>query len=185
MFDSIIDPTKGPAASAQAGGPTLAARPASLAGLRVGLLLNTKRNAEPFVAEVGRLLADQFGVQVTVARQKPNIVETAPQEMFDDLRTGSDVVVTGVGDCGSCSASAVADALKFEAAGIPAAAIVSDAFIVTADAMASLRGAVGYRYATTPHPVANLTEDGVQARAAQVVPAIVELLLAPALAVSA
>ena len=37
------------------------------------------------------------------------------------------------------------------------AAICSDAFGVTADAMAELRGAPGYRYATTPHPVAVLT----------------------------
>jgi hypothetical protein len=185
VFDSIIDPTIGPAGPAQASGPALAARPGSLGGLRLGLLLNTKRNAEQFVQEVGRLLVDQFGVQVTVTRQKPNIVETAPQAMFDDLRAGSDVVVTGVGDCGSCSASAVADALKFEEAGIPAAAIISDAFIVTADAMAGLRGAAGYQYVTTPHPVANLTQDGVRARAEQAVPAIVELLLAPAMAVSA
>ena len=66
-------------------------------------------------------------------------------------------MVTGVGDCGSCSASAVADGVRFEAAGLPAAVICSDAFVVTADAMAGLRGAPGYRYVTTAHPVAVLT----------------------------
>ena len=66
------------------------------------------------------------------------------------MATGCDVIITGIGDCGSCSASAVADGIAFEAAGLPAAAICSDAFGVTADAMAELRGAPGYR--TRPRP---------------------------------
>jgi hypothetical protein len=93
--------------------------------------------------------------------------------MMAELRAECDIVVTGVGDCGSCSASAVADGLLLEQSGIPAVVICSDAFTVSADAMASLRGAAGYRYVTTSHPVANLTPDGVRARAAQAVPAIV------------
>ena len=48
------------------------------------------------------------------------------------------VIITGIGDCGSCSASAIADGIAFEAAGLPAAAICSDAFGVTADAMADV-----------------------------------------------
>ena len=97
-----------------------------------------------------------------------------------ELRAECDIVVTGVGDCGSCSASAVADGLLLEQGGIPAVVICSDAFTVSADAMADLRGAPGYQYVTTAHPVANLTPDGVRARAAQAVPAIVALLTQPA-----
>jgi len=50
---------------------------------------------------------------------------------------------------------------------------------VIADAMAGLRGAPGYRYATTPHPVAVLTPDQVKERAAQVLDDVVTLLTAP------
>jgi len=99
-----------------------------------------------------------------------------------ELTQGCDIVVAGVGDCGSCSASAVADGILLEQAGVPAAVIVSDAFTVSADAMADLRNAPGYAYVTTPHPVANLTADGVRARAAQAVPAIVALLTEPVMA---
>ena len=63
-----------------------------------------------------------------------------------------------------------------------AAVIVSDAFTVSANAMAGLRKAPGYAYVTTPHPVANLTAEGVKARAAQAVPAIVALLTEPVMA---
>ncbi len=92
------------------------------------------------------------------------------------MATSCDVIVTGIGDCGSCSASAVADGIVFEAAGLPAAAVCSDAFTITADAMADLRGAPGYQYATTPHPVAILTADQVKDRAARVLGDVVALL---------
>jgi hypothetical protein len=45
--------------------------------------------------------------------------------------------------------------------------------------MAALRGAPGYKYATTAHPVAVLTEDKVKERAAQVLDDVVALLVEP------
>ena len=66
-----------------------------------------------------------------------------------------------------------------ESAGVPVAAIITDSFIPTADAMAALRGAPGYKYATTEHPVAVLTEDKVKQRAAQVLDDVVALLTDP------
>jgi hypothetical protein len=185
VFESIIDPTIGPASNPAPGQVALAERPANLHGLRLGLLANTKRNAEQFVADVGALLTDQYGVQVAMAVMKPNIVETAPEPMLAELAERCDIVVAGVGDCGSCSASAVADGLLLEQAGIPAVIICSDAFTVSADAMAQLRGAPGYRYVTTPHPVANLTDEGVRNRASAAIPEIVGLLTESAMAASA
>jgi len=185
VFETVVDPTVGPPASSEGGQPTLAARPGSLSGLRLGLLANTKRNAEQFVQQVGEQLAERYGVRTVLARKKPNIVETAPEQMMAELADQCDIVVTGVGDCGSCSASAVADGLLLEQAGIPVVVICSDAFTVSADAMAELRGAPGYQYVTTPHPVANLTADGIHDRAAAAIPAIVALLTRPAMAASA
>ncbi len=49
VFDSIIDPTIGAASGAGRGPAALADRPETLSGLRLGLLANTKRNAEPFL----------------------------------------------------------------------------------------------------------------------------------------
>jgi hypothetical protein len=182
VFESIIDPTIGPASAASQPRPALASRPESLSGLRLGLLANTKRNAEQFLADVGAELARQYGVVPVLATKKPNIVDTAPTDIMAQLTDQCDVVVVGVGDCGSCSASAVADGILLEQAGIPAAVIISDAFTVSADAMADLRGAPGYQYLTTAHPVANLTAEGVQARATQAVPAVAAMLTEPVLA---
>jgi hypothetical protein len=54
--------------------------------------------------------------------------------------------------------------------------ICSDAFIITADAMAEVRGAPGYRYLTTPHPVAGLTAEQVRERAEAVADEVSRLL---------
>jgi len=182
VFDSIIDPTLGPATDAGRGPAAPADRPDSLSGLRLGLLANTKRNAEQFLDQVGRLLTERCGVTALVARKKPDITNTAPEPILDDLRTQCDVVVVGVGDCGSCSASAVADGIILERAGIPAVVVCTDAFTASADAMARVRGVPGYRYLTVPHPMANLSPEGVRDKAAAAVPEIVAMLTSGAMA---
>jgi hypothetical protein len=54
--------------------------------------------------------------------------------------------------------------------------ICSDAFKATGDAMADIQGAPGYRYLTTPHPVAGLTPAQVRERAEAVAGEVVALL---------
>lgn len=66
----------------------------------------------------------------------------------------------------------------FEGRGLPSAVICSDAFAATSDAMARLQGAPGYRYVTTPHPVAALTPDEVRERALRTLPEVTATLLA-------
>jgi hypothetical protein len=173
----ILDPT-GATTTAVQSQPPRARRRKDLHGATVGLLVNTKQNAAPFLDEIGRLLIRQHGAKSAIARTKVNFAAPAPEDLVKEMAASCDVIITGIGDCGSCSASAVADGIVFEAAGLPAAAICSDAFKITADAMAGLRGAPGYRYATTPHPVAVLTPDQVKERAAQVLDDVVTLLTA-------
>lgn len=176
MVNAILDPTGGTrAATASA---VLAPERAKLAGATVGLLENTKQNAALFLAELGRLLEERHGVAATVAQTKTSFAMPLSPEQLADLAATCDAVITGVGDCGSCSASAVADGIALERRGIPAAVICSDAFTVTADAMAELRNAKGYHYARTAHPVAVLNPDEVRKRAEEVLEEIVAILTA-------
>ncbi|MGP4018923.1 UGSC family (seleno)protein [Saccharopolyspora sp. 5N708] len=177
MFEAMIDPTARPAASSESG--VRAPRPAELSGLTVGLLANTKKNAEQFLDAVAELLAAQHGTAGVVRRKKLNIAEAAPAPMLAELVDSCDVIVVGVGDCGSCSASAVVDGLAAEAAGRPAVVICSDAFRLSADAMAQAQGEPGYTYLTTPHPVAPLVADEVDQRAQAILPGIVGMLTTP------
>lgn len=176
MPNAILDPTGTATSSAAKPAAPRAPRLASLRGKRVGLLINTKVNARPFLEEVGRLLQERYDVTLT-ERTKVNFAVPEPEEVIKELVAGSDVVITGVGDCGSCSAAAAADGVVLEAAGLPVAAIITESFVPTANAMAALRGAPGYKYATTAHPVAVLTEEKVKERAAQVLDDVVALLV--------
>jgi hypothetical protein len=54
--------------------------------------------------------------------------------------------------------------------------ICSDAFRATGDAMAEIQGASGYRYLTTPHPVAGLTAAQVRERAEAVAGEVARML---------
>ncbi|HRO30323.1 MULTISPECIES: UGSC family (seleno)protein [Micrococcaceae] len=171
----ILDPTGAGPAQVQA--PPVAdraRRPPSLAGLRVGLLDNTKHNALLFLRAVGDLLTTEHGArEVSIVETKQNFSVPVDRSIVDRYREHCDVVITGVGDCGSCSAAAVADGIAFERAGLPAAVVLTDAFDITGRAMAQVQGDADYEWVETEHPMAVLTEDEVRARARTLVSEIV------------
>jgi hypothetical protein len=68
------------------------------------------------------------------------------------------------------------DALAAERRGIPAAAVMTDRFTVTADAVVELNGLARYAYVVIPHPIANDTDDELKTKAEASVARIVEVL---------
>jgi hypothetical protein len=175
MPHAILDPT-GLGESAAAPGLTLAPRPANLTGARVTLLENGKQNARLFLEDVGALLRERHGIAEVHLRKKANFAVAEGEDVVDAIRAEADAVVLGVGDCGSCSAAAIADGVNFERHGTPAAVICSEAFVATADAMADVNDAPGYHYVTTPHPVAGLSPEQVAQRAETVADQIAAML---------
>src|SRR3984885_13634176 len=103
MPNAILDPTGTVTSSAKPAAPR-APRLASLQGKRGPPLTNTKMNARPFLEEVGRLLQERYDVTLT-ERTKVNFAVPEPEDVIKELVAGNDVVITGVGDCGSCSAA--------------------------------------------------------------------------------
>jgi len=173
MVNPILDPTG--AAPAKSAGGRAPRRP--LRGARVGLLDNTKHNAMLFLQEVGRLLVDEEGArEVSIVETKQNFSVPVDDEIVSRYRAAADLVVTGVGDCGSCSAAAVADGIAFEKAGLPAAVVLTDAFTTTGRMMAGVQGDPDYEWITTEHPMAALTADEVRDRARRLLPEIVRTL---------
>lgn len=175
MTSAIMDPT-GQAQSHAAAGLALAPRPGDLDGIRLGLLENGKQNARLFLEEVAGVLRERYGVGDVRLHRKEVFTAPAPPELVEEMSAESDAILVGIGDCGSCSASAIADGVLFERAGRPAAVICSDAFTATADAMAEVQDAPGYRYLTTPHPVAGLSPAQVHERAEQVAGEVAAML---------
>jgi hypothetical protein len=90
----LLDPT----GQASAQKVTLAPRPVSLRGCRLGLLDNTKPNARRLLDEVGALLAAEFGVASVVRRSKPTMSLPGPDTLLDEMARECDAVVVAVGD---------------------------------------------------------------------------------------
>ena len=69
------------------------------------------------------------------------------------------------------------DGILFEKVGVPAASIVTDVFEATGHAMAQSWGVPEYKFLSVPHPIANLTDAELDARARAIAPEIVGLLI--------
>jgi hypothetical protein len=63
-----------------------------------------------------------------------------------------------------------------ERAGIPAVSLCTDAFRITAEAMANQLGFPGYQYVALPHPIASRTEKEIGELARDALPEIVRVL---------
>jgi hypothetical protein len=63
-----------------------------------------------------------------------------------------------------------------ERAGIPAVSLCTDAFRITAEAMANQLGFPGYQYVALPHPIASRTEKEIDEIARDMLPEIVRVL---------
>lgn len=155
---------------------TLAPRPASLRGLTIGLLDNTKVNATHLLQEIGDVLTSRYGVAETRMYTKDYFGTPVKDELLRKVAEECAVVVTAVGDCGSCSAATVADGVRFERAGTPAVSICSDAFRSSGAAMARLEGFPGFEFLTVEHPIASLDAEQIRQRAETVAPDIVRIL---------
>ena len=59
---------------------------------------------------------------------------------------------------------------------MPAVSICTDSFLVPAQAMAKAYGFPGFEFVTVPHPIASLDEAQIEARARDVLPAVLRIL---------
>ena len=71
------------------------------------------------------------------------------------------------------------DAISFEKRGIPAAAVITEPFVPTAEAMARLAACPGYPVAVIPHPIGSLAAAELAARADAIATRIDALLIDP------
>lgn len=87
-----------PEGSSQEGRAPLAPRPGNLNGKTIGLLSNSKLNADAVLYAIGELLAQRFDVKELVHHTKPSFSLPAPDATVDEMVAECDVVLAGVGD---------------------------------------------------------------------------------------
>ncbi|HKY09666.1 MAG TPA: hypothetical protein VJQ55_15560 [Candidatus Binatia bacterium] len=69
-----------------------------LRGKVVGLLDNSKPNADKLAERLAELLKEQYGVSRVISRRKLTAQQGAPKEYLDDLAAQADFVLSGLGD---------------------------------------------------------------------------------------
>lgn len=91
----LMHPGNPPAQTAMGLAPR---RYANLDGVRLGLLGNSKLNADNVLNAVGDLLGQRYAIASVLHRTKPSFSHPAPDELVDEMLANCDVVIAGVGD---------------------------------------------------------------------------------------
>ncbi len=77
---------------------TYAPRVADLSGKRVGLLDNSKYNANKMLDAVAAILDQEYGFSNIVRYRKPSASKPVAPEVIESLGEACDLVIVGVGD---------------------------------------------------------------------------------------
>jgi hypothetical protein len=94
MTMKLFDPTAPPVAREV----RLAPRPRDLAGLRIGLVENTKFNADTLLLKLADRLGRQHGMTVAHVARKRSASHEVDEAAIRTLKERSDVVISGIGD---------------------------------------------------------------------------------------
>jgi len=70
----------------------------TLDGVRLGLLGNSKLNADNVLLAVGELLKERYALKSVFVRSKPSFGKPAPDDVVQEMLENSDIVIAGVGD---------------------------------------------------------------------------------------
>lgn len=159
----VLDPTGvAPSAVNADPGPALG----TVAGKMIGFRVDTLWRSWDWVADEWMKLLVEAGAEVRDWRRVQGIHGEAGEAMEQDYRAflGSvDAVISGLGNCGSCTAWTVTDAMSGRATGLPSMAVVTEQFDGLSELLAQDGGCVGLRRYVLPYPLDTLPEDEVRA----------------------
>jgi hypothetical protein len=89
-----------PEGKAQTSAARVAAMPqfSDLRGKVVGLLDNSKPNADRLAERFATLLQERYGIANVIRRRKITAQQGAPKEYLDELASQADFILSGLGD---------------------------------------------------------------------------------------
>ncbi len=146
----------------------IAARPTSLDGLRLAILDNSKWNANKILRASTAALEQTIRFSGVNYYVKQSFSKDAAPELIEEIAANNDLVLTAIGDCGSCCSCCIRDAISLEMRGIPAVAIITTEFVRETELTRHAIGMEGLLPVVIDHPVSSITQAEVEARAAQV-----------------
>ena len=146
----------------------IVARPVSLDGLRLAVLDNSKWNANKILRASTAALEQTIRFGKVNYYVKHSFSKDAAPELIEEIAANNDLVLTAIGDCGSCCSCCIRDAISLEIRGLAAVAIITTEFLRETELTRHAIGMEGLIPAVIDHPVSSITQAEVEARAAQV-----------------
>ena len=75
----------------------MAPRPADLSGKVLGILDNTKEQADVILQTLGEAFREKYGIKEVIMRRKEHYSKPAPDEMIKEMADQCDVVICALG----------------------------------------------------------------------------------------
>jgi len=154
----------------EAAAAPLSARRPGLAGLRLGILDNSKWNANKLLRGAQAALQERHEFAAVSYYVKHSFSKDAAPELLARIAAECDLVLTAIGDCGSCCSCCVRDSIALERAGVAAACIVTTEFVAETRLTRAAIGMPALVPVVIDHPVSSITAAEVAARVASIVP---------------
>ena len=169
VSDARSIPVFDPRGTVESADTPIALRPKKLDGLRLAILDNSKWNANKILRTSTSSLEKNVKFAEVNYYVKHSFSKDADPELIAEIAANNDLVLTAIGDCGSCCSCCIRDAVALEKLGIPSAAIITTEFERETELTRTALGMQGLIPIVIDHPVSSITRVEVESRAAQVV----------------
>jgi hypothetical protein len=146
----------------------IASRKTSLEGLCLGILDNSKWKANKLLRGASAALSEDIKFAAVNYYVKQSFSKDAAPELIEQIAQENDIVLTAIGDCGSCCSCCIRDSVALEKLGIPAAAIVTTEFVRETELTRRALGMPEFEPVVIDHPVSSITQGEVDARVQQI-----------------
>lgn len=146
----------------------VSARKNKLGGLRLGILDNSKWNANKLLRGAAQALGEQIEFAAVNYYTKHSFSKDASPELIARIAAENDLVLTAIGDCGSCTSACIRDAIALEKLGIPSAPIVTTEFVRETELTRQAVGMRALEPVVISHPVSSITAEEVAVRVQQI-----------------
>ena len=146
----------------------VSARKKSLGKLRLGVLDNSKWNANKLLRGAVAALGEDVDFAAVNYYVKHSFSKDAAPELIARIAAENDIVLTAIGDCGSCCSACVRDSIALEKLGVPSAAIITTEFVRETELTRQAVGMKALEPVVIEHPVSSITAEEVAQRVAQI-----------------
>lgn len=141
-----------------------------LDGLRLGVLDNSKWNANKLLRGSIEALRKEIDFAAVNYYVKHSFSKDAAPELIEQIVAENDIVLTAIGDCGSCTSGCLRDAIALEQQGVPTAVIVTTEFVKETVLTREALGMHALEPIIIAHPVSSITMEEVAHRVSQILP---------------